>query len=119
MWLGRALVGAWLLVEVGFHAFQCLLQLVDRAGGQAFDRDAVEVFGRAPLAKGQFMHLLRVGNKLLLVSVSNAGVEPLTEITDPIEVDRLAGLCKQSHPHSSTTAFRQVFQQFGNQNAAR
>ena len=43
------------------------------------------------------------------------GVETLTEITEPEEVDRLAGICRQAHPDSTTAAFRQVFQQFAGQ----
>jgi len=73
--------------------------------------EVVEVLGRAPLAGRQQMHLLRCGRKLLLVSVTPAGAETLTEITDPAEVDRLAGLCQQARPGSTTAAFRQVFQQ--------
>jgi len=75
----------------------------------------VEVLGRAALAPRQYVHLVRVGNKLLLVSVTPSGAETLTEITDPLEVDRLAGMCMQSHPNSSSQAFRQVFQQFSTQ----
>jgi hypothetical protein len=56
--------------------------------------------------------LLRIGNKMLLVAISAGGAETLTEITDPLEVDRLAGLCQQQSPHSSTNAFKQIFQQF-------
>jgi hypothetical protein len=47
----------------------------------------------------------------LLVSVTPAGVETLTEVTDPDEVAHLAGLCRQSQPGSSSAAFRQVFSQ--------
>ena len=73
--------------------------------------EVMEVLGRATLAGREQVHLLRCGSKLLLVSVSQTGVEPLTEITDPDEVSRLAGLCRQSQPGSTTAAFRQVFQQ--------
>jgi hypothetical protein len=38
-------------------------------------------------------------------------VETLTEITDTDEVTRLAGLCRQAQPGSTTAAFRQVLQQ--------
>ncbi len=72
----------------------------------------VEVLGRAPLAGRQQVHLLRCGSKLLLVSVTPDAAETLTEITDREEVDRLAGLCEQVRPHSSSTAFRRVFHQF-------
>ena len=65
------------------------------------------------------MHLLRCGNKLLLVSVTPVGAETLTEVTDPIEVDRLAGLCRQAHPQSATATFRQVLNQFGSREENR
>jgi len=74
--------------------------------------EVFEVLGRAPVASRQQVHLLRCGAKLLLVSVTPEGAETLTEITDPIEVDRLAGLCQQARPNSATAAFRQVFGQF-------
>ncbi len=75
----------------------------------------VEVLGRAPLAGRQQVHLLRCGNKLLLVSVTPDAAETLTEITDPEEVDRLAGLCEQVRPHSSSAAFRRVLEQFAHE----
>jgi len=61
--------------------------------------EAVEVLGRVPIAGRQQAHLVRCGNKIVLVSVTTSGVEPLTEITDPMEVDRLEALCR----HSSAT----------------
>ena len=45
-------------------------------------------------------------------SITSAGAETLTEITDPEEVVRLAGFCRQKHPQSATAAFREVFEQF-------
>ncbi len=59
------------------------------------------------------MHVVRFGNKLLLVSISPAGAETLSEIVDPAEVDRLAGICQQADAHSATNAFRHIFRQFG------
>lgn len=82
------------------------------AGGTALPGEVFEVLGRAPMASRQQVYLLRCGNKLVLVSVTAAGAETLTEITQPAEVDRLAGLCRQAHPNSATAAFRQVFGQF-------
>lgn len=73
--------------------------------------DVVELLGRSPLAGRQQMHVIRFGNRLLLVAVSPDGAETLAEITEPVEVDRIAGLCQQSQPNSATQAFRQVFGQ--------
>ncbi len=81
-------------------------------GSGLLPREVVEVLGRAPLAARQQVHLLRLGNKLILVSMTPAGIETLTEVTDPLEVDRLTGLCYQAHPHGATASFRQVFQSF-------
>lgn len=80
--------------------------------------DVVGVLGRVPLAARHFAQLLRVGNKLVLVSLTPSGATTLTEITDPAEVDRLAGLCQQSDPHSTTKAFEQVFRQLSREPAA-
>ncbi len=94
--------------------FLLIVWLIRRAAPQGLTRlpnEAFELLGRAPLAGKQQVHLLRCGHKLLLVSITPAGTETLTEITDPLEVDRLAGLCRQAHPHSSTAAFRQIFEQ--------
>ncbi len=85
------------------------------AGMTALPGEVFEVLGRAPMANRQQVHLLRCGNKLLLVCVTPTGTETLTEIVDPMEVDRLAGLCRQSQPGSATEAFRQVFKQFAPQ----
>jgi flagellar biogenesis protein FliO len=68
--------------------------------------EVVEILGRAPLPGRHQMHLVRCGHKLLLVAISATGADTLTEITDPAEVDRLCGLCRQNHPHSATTTFR-------------
>jgi flagellar biogenesis protein FliO len=75
-------------------------------------KDVVEVLGRSPLAARQQVHLIRLGAKLVLISVTPTGVESLSEVTDPAEVERLVGLCQQSQPNSATTVFRQVLQQF-------
>lgn len=87
-------------------------------GPALLPREAVEVLGRTPLAGRQHAHLIRCGNKLLLVYLSQGAAETLAEITDPMEVDRLVGLCRQAHPQSTTASFRQILQQFGREKRA-
>ena len=77
----------------------------------------VAILGRVPLASRQVAELVRVGNKLVLLSVTPHGVEPLTEITDPLEIDRLVGLCREHDPKSSTADFDDVFRQFADEPA--
>jgi flagellar biogenesis protein FliO len=95
-----------------------------RRGGRAMGgrrgnlpADVVSVLGRVPLAARQFAELLRVGNKLVLVSLTPNGAETLTEVTDPAEVDRLVGLCREHDPHSASQAFEQVFRQLSGEAA--
>ena len=106
-------VGSSLAVVLGL--FFVVAWIMRRTGGRASTRlptDVLENLGHAPLAARQQVHLLRCGNKLLLVCLTPEGAQTLTEITDPDEVTRLAGLCRQTQPQSATAAFRQVFQQF-------
>jgi flagellar biogenesis protein FliO len=87
-------------------------------GTNRLPKEVFEILGRAPLGARQQVQLLRYGSKLLLVSITPHGTETLTEVTDPLEVDRIAGICQQGNPKSSTAAFRQVFQQVATKPAA-
>ena len=58
-------------------------QQVERAGRGSLPTDVVSVLGRVPLAARQLAELLRVGNKLVLVSLTPTGAQTLTEVTDP------------------------------------
>ncbi|HVC93044.1 MAG TPA: flagellar biosynthetic protein FliO [Pirellulales bacterium] len=88
------------------------------AGAAALPRQAVEVLGRTALAGRQYAHLVRCGNKILLVYLAPDVAKTLTEITDPAEVDRLAGLCRQDQPTSANASLRRIFQQFGREKSA-
>lgn len=88
-----------------------LLRRGARKTATALPADVVSVLGRTPLAARQSAELVRVGNKLVLISLTPTGAKTLTEVTDPAEVDRLVGLCRQHDPHSTTKAFEQVFHQ--------
>ncbi len=79
--------------------------------------EVVSVLGRVPLAARQFAELIRVGNKLVLVSRTPGGAEPLVEITDPAEIDRIVGLCRQTSTKSSTAEFDQIFRQLADETA--
>lgn len=106
-------VGSSLALVLGlFFIVAWFMRRTGPRGAALLPAEVVEVLGRAPLAGRQQMHLLRFGGKLVLVCLSPDGVQSLTEITEPDEVTRLAGLCHQARPNSATAVFRQVFQQF-------
>lgn len=105
---------ASLAVVLGlFTIIVWLARRVGPKGNTALPDEVVETLGRAHLSGRQEMHLVRVGNKLLLLSVTPTSAETLTEITDPAEIDRLAGICRQNQPGSITASFREVFSQLG------
>ena len=88
------------------------------SGSAALPREAVERLGQAPLAGRQSMQLIRIGNRLLLVAVSTNGTETLTEITDPVEVEHLAGLCRRGKSDSASASFGRVLSQMATEPGA-
>lgn len=79
----------------------------------SLSRDVLEILGRAPLASRHHLQLIRLGRRLLLVSVTPDRAETLTEITDPDEMNHLTSLCRQQQPGSISDSFRQVLHQLG------
>jgi flagellar biogenesis protein FliO len=76
-------------------------------------REALEVLGRQPFGgKQQEIQLIRVGSKLVLVHLLPGHVESLTEISDPVEVDRLTGICYQAHPSGSSRQLPKTTERF-------
>jgi len=110
--------GAGLGIVLGL--FLLCMWLMRKGGSRPnapLPRDVVTSLGRIPLAARHFAQLLQVGNKLVLVSVTANGVDPITEITEPAEVDRLLGLCKKKSKHSTTAEFQQVMRQLSKEPA--
>lgn len=81
------------------------------AGSAVLPKEVVELLGRAPLAGRHTMQLVRVGNKLVLLAISSNGAETLTEVTDPVEVEHLAALCRRGKADSATASFTTVLGQ--------
>lgn len=80
--------------------------------------EIVSVVGRVRLTSRQHAELLKVGNKLVLVALTSGGADPITEISDPSEVNRLLGLCQQLDRHSPSKAFEDVFHEMSHKSAA-
>ena len=87
------------------------------SSGGALPSEVVQVLGKAALSPRQQMQLLRVGEKLVLVAISPGGVQTLTEVTDPREVERMASACEGTRSGSASESFREVLSQLGNQPA--
>ena len=63
-------------------------------------RAAAEVLGRCRVEPRQSIHLVRLGQRILVLSSSSGSLTLLTEVVDPVEVDVLTGLCRTSQPIS-------------------
>jgi flagellar biogenesis protein FliO len=110
--------GAGLAIVVAL--FLVCVWMLRRGGAKTsgvLPADAFMVLGRAPLTAQSFAHLLRLGNKLVLVAMSPDGIQPLTEVTDPMEVDRLTGLCASTRSHGPSAEFQQVLAQLSREPA--
>ena len=63
--------------------------------------EAFEILGRKAIDTRTSVMLARSGSRVLLLSLSPHGLETLAEITDPVEIDCLAGLCRATHRDQS------------------
>ena len=58
--------------------------------------EAIEILGRKPIEPHLSVYLIRCGTRILVVGSSADGMQTLAEVTDPVEVDYLAGICRRS-----------------------
>lgn len=78
---------------------------------QGLPPDALEFLGKRHIDPRQVVYLVRLGSRILVLGSSPAGLNTLAEVTDPIEVDLLAGLCRRRDGISAAqSAFRPLLQ---------
>jgi flagellar biogenesis protein FliO len=75
--------------------------------------DALEVLGKRAIDRGQLIYLVRLGSRILIIGSSSGGLQTLGEVTDPVEIDFLSGLCKQ--PAQSSKVAQGFFALFNRQ----
>ncbi|UUO07674.1 flagellar biosynthetic protein FliO [Blastopirellula sp. J2-11] len=80
-------------------------------------QEVVQVLGRTQLQGRQQLQLVRVGNRLLLLSVTPHGAETLTEISDPLEVESLLVHLRQKGGGNMSASFQDVLQKMGGEPA--
>lgn len=103
-----------LLIVVGLllGAAWCYRKAAPSISG-SLPKQVVQVLGRTALAPRQQLVLVRFGPKLILVSNLQGEVRTISEITDPLEVDRVAGLCESAQSGSISDSFRTVLHNIG------
>lgn len=107
-------VGSSLLIVIGLFlgVAWCYRKTLNTSLG-GLPKQVVSVLGRTAIAPRQQLILVRFGSKLVLVSMNQGETRTISEITDPIEVDQLAGTCESHQSHSLTNSFRSVLNQNG------
>ena len=98
--------------------FCAVVWLMRKSGGKAnraLPGEIVEVLGVTAITPKQQMQLVRLGNKILLLSITQQGVQPIGEVTDPEEVARICAVCQSNRPNSMSNTFRQVLTQMENE----
>jgi flagellar biogenesis protein FliO len=104
-------VGSSLLIVLGlFLGFAWFYRKTLNNSFSGLPKSVVKVLGRTNLAPRQQLMVVRFGSKLVLVSLVQGEARTLSEITDPMEVDQLVGLC-ESHQPNITTSFRSILHQ--------
>ena len=74
-------------------------------------REVMEVLGKKPLDARQTIHFVRCGSRILILGSSPAGLEMLSEVQDPVEVDLITGMCRERAQSSrSNSTFLNLFQ---------
>jgi flagellar biogenesis protein FliO len=105
-------VSALSIVLAAFFLVVWLTRSANKRRWSPLPTEAVQVLGRAPLAGRQWMQLVQVGNKLVMLSVNANQVDTITEITDSQEVERLVALCRKEQPNHLRQTFQQVLDQY-------
>ena len=106
-------VGSSLLIVIGLFlgVAWCYRKTSNTALGGGLPKHVVKILGKTPIAPRQHLLLVRFGSKLVLVSMAQGEARTLSEITDPLEVDEIAGMCESSQPGSITNSFRSILSQ--------
>lgn len=61
---------------------------------RSLPKQAFEILGTATLSSRHTLQLIKIGNRLLLISLAAGGASSLAEISDEVEVERLLSLCQ-------------------------
>jgi flagellar biogenesis protein FliO len=95
------------LILIGAIIFRRLV-LTGRRG--ASDRKVIKILAKNMIAPRQYVYMLKLGSRLLVVGVSPSHMATLDTIDDPDEIARLTGSLEQDQPHSISNGFSQWFQ---------
>jgi flagellar biogenesis protein FliO len=89
----KRIFGALAIVLGSYFALVWLLRFVSPTSNTQLPRDVLEVLGKTPFGNKQHLQLVRLGTKLLLLLETPDGIQPIAEVSDPLEAEHLVNLC--------------------------
>ncbi|MEE2842954.1 MAG: flagellar biosynthetic protein FliO [Planctomycetota bacterium] len=104
-------------LAVVLGAFMVLLWVTKKIQGPSksiMSKQTLEVLGQKQINKIHSLHLIRLGQRILLISASDSSVTCLSEINDPVEVAQLLNTNSQTGDSSELpqSTFKRIFAQY-------
>ena len=104
-------------LAVVLGAFMVLLWVTKKIQGPSksiMSKQTLEVLGQKQINKTHSLHLIRLGQRILLISASDSSVTCLSEINDPVEVAQLLNTNSQAGDSSELpqSTFKRIFAQY-------
>ena len=112
-------VGGLSLVLAIFYA---LVVFAKRNGGSVNGKvpeEVIQVLGQVPMDSRRHLQLVRLGSKILLLSVTNSSVESIGEIDDPVEVEHVISTMQRGRAVEDFQNFRRITNQIRQQRRAQ
>ena len=114
-----SIVASLCIVLGAFFILALLLRKVSPQGNLPLPKDAFECLGRYFLTQKHQLQVLRLGNRIVLVSVMPDGISTLAEITDPNETAAFLGLCRRLDTAATTDVFRRAVASMSEEESTR
>jgi flagellar biogenesis protein FliO len=114
-----SVVASLLIVISVFLILMVLFRKISPNAVQSLPKEVFENLGKTFLSQKLQVHLLRLGNRLILVSATNDTLTPITEITDPDEVVTVLGMCRQLNNNGINKFHQNLSSQLNSTNNSR
>jgi flagellar biogenesis protein FliO len=101
--LWGTIVGLFIVFAL-FVAARAWLTRHGPVGLRGLPTEALELLGKRTIEPRVSIQMVRCGGKILVLGVSPEGIRTLSEISDPVEVDLLAGACRRRELEGSAAA---------------
>ena len=111
-------IGGLSAVLAIFYAFTIFAKRNGAKVSSKLPADIIQVLGTMPIDAKRKFQLVRLGSKLLLLSVTEKSVQTVSEITDPVEVEYFVSRLQKGKTAEAFNSMRQMMAQIRQQKRA-